>query len=92
MIKDNSIKLIVMIAKKIILQKKIIKYQASIDDIDEYLQDKMESTRNLKDFEHIFNQLKSEYKNKLIDTSDDDNDNDDMEIVNLIIIINDINK
>jgi hypothetical protein len=81
MIKDNSIKLIVMIAKKIILQKKIIKYQASIDDIDEYLQDKMESTRNLKDFEHIFNQLKSEYKNKLIDTSDDDNDNDDMEIV-----------
>ncbi len=81
MLKDNSIKLIVMIAKKIILQKKIIKYQASIDDIDEYLQDKMESTRNLKDFEHIFNQLKSEYKNKLIDTSDDDNDNDDMEIV-----------
>ena len=81
MLKDNSIKLIVMIAKKNILQKKIIKYQASIDDIDEYLQDKMESTRNLKDFEHIFSQLKSEYKNKLIDTSDDDNDNDDMEIV-----------
>ena len=50
----------------------------------------LESTKQLKDFEQIFNKLKTEYKHKLIDTSDDednddndDNDNNDkMEIIN----------
>ena len=92
MIKDKSIKLIAMISKKIILEKRITKYQAIIEDIDEYVQDNLNSTKNIKDFENIFNKLKSEYKNKLIDTSEeedeednendnDDNDNDKMELV-----------
>ena len=80
MIKDKSIKLIAMISKKIILEKRITKYQAIIEDIDEYVQDNLNSTKNIKDFENIFNKLKSEYKNKLIDTSEEDeedNENDD---------------
>ena len=90
MIKDTSIKLMVMIARKIILQKRIVKYQANIEDIDEYVEDHLQSTKNIKDFQSIFDKLKTEYKHKLIDTSDDednddndDNDNNDkMEIIN----------
>jgi anionic cell wall polymer biosynthesis LytR-Cps2A-Psr (LCP) family protein len=83
-----------MISKKIILEKRITKYQAIIEDIDEYVQDNLNSTKNIKDFENIFNKLKSEYKSKLVDTSEEedeednetdknenDNDNDKMEIV-----------
>jgi anionic cell wall polymer biosynthesis LytR-Cps2A-Psr (LCP) family protein len=94
MIKDKSIKLIAMISKKIILEKRITKYKAIIEDIDEYVQDNLNSTKNIKDFENIFNKLKSEYKSKLVDTSEEedeednetdknenDNDNDKMEIV-----------
>jgi len=93
MIKDKSIKLIAMISKKIILEKRITKYQAIIEDIDEYVQDNLNSTKNIKDFEGIFNKLKSEYKSKLVDTSEEDeednendknendNDNEKMEMV-----------
>ena len=80
MIKDKSIKLIAMISKKIILEKRITKYQAIIEDINEYVQDNLNSTKNIKDFENIFNKLKSEYKSKLVDTSEEDeedNENDD---------------
>jgi hypothetical protein len=79
MVKDSSFKLIAMISRKIILEKRISKYQAIIEDIDEYLQDHLNSTKNIKDFEGIFNKLKSEYKSKLVDTSDEgeDEDNDD---------------
>jgi hypothetical protein len=50
------------------------------------LQDHLNSTKNIKDFEGIFNKLKSEYKSKLVDTSeeeeedDNDEDNEKMEI------------
>ena len=93
MIKNSSFKLIAMLARKIILKKKITKYQAIIDDIDEYVQDNLNSTKNIKDFENIFNKLKSEYKSKLVDTSEEDeednendknendNDNEKMEMV-----------
>jgi anionic cell wall polymer biosynthesis LytR-Cps2A-Psr (LCP) family protein len=93
MIKDKSIKLIAMISKKIILEKRITKYQAIIEDINEYVQDNLNSTKNIKDFENIFNKLKSEYKSKLVDTSEEDeednendknendNDNEKMEMV-----------
>ncbi len=41
----------------------------------------MKSTKNIKDFEGIFKKLKSEYKSKLVDTSEEeeeeDNENDD---------------
>ena len=81
MIKNSSFKLIAMLARKLILEKRISKYQAIIEDIDEYVQDNLNSTKNIKDFENIFNKLKSEYKNKLIDTSEEedeeDNENDD---------------
>ena len=76
MIKNSSFKLIAMLARKIILEKRITKYQAIIEDIDEYVQDNLNSTKNIKDFEGIFNKLKSEYKNKLIDTSEEDDEKD----------------
>ena len=77
MVKDSSFKLIAMISRKIILEKRINKYQAIIEDIDEYIQDHLNSTKNIKDFENIFNKLKVEYKSKLVDTSDEDEEDDD---------------
>ena len=50
MVKNSSFKLIAMISRKIILEKRISKYQAIIEDIDEYLQDHLNSTKNIKDF------------------------------------------
>ena len=84
MIKDNCIKLMAIIAIKIILQKKMVKYQDIIEDIDEYLDENLQSTKNIKDFENIFNKLKTEYKSKLVDTdeSNDEEDDDKMELVN----------
>jgi hypothetical protein len=94
MVKNSSSKLIAMLARKMILEKRITKCQAIIEDIDEYLQDNLNSTKNIKDFENIFHKLKSEYKKKLIDTreeedekdnendeNDNDNDNEKMEMV-----------
>ena len=78
MIKDKSIKIIAMVSKKIILQKKILKYQEIIEDIDEYLDENLESSRNISDFQNIFNKLKTEYKNKLVDTDDEDEDDNDI--------------
>ena len=77
--KNSSFKLIAMISKKIIYEKRISKYQAIIEDIDEYVQDHLNSTKNVKDFEGIFNKLKSEYKSKLVDTSDEEEDEEDNE-------------
>ena len=77
--KNSSFKLIAMISKKIILEKRITKYQYIIEDIDEYVQDHLNSTKNIKDFEGIFNKLKSEYKSKLVDTSDEEEDEEDNE-------------
>jgi hypothetical protein len=77
MVKDSSFKLIAMISKKIILQKRIVKYQSIIEDIDEYIDDHLNSTKNIKDFQNIFNKLKVEYKSKLVDTSDEEDDDDD---------------
>ena len=57
MIKDKSIKIIAMVSKKIILQKKILKYQEIIEDIDEYLDENLESSRNISAFQNIFNKL-----------------------------------
>jgi len=79
MIKDKSIKIIAMVSKKIILQKKILKYQQIIEDIDEYLDENLESSRNISDFQNIFNKLKTEYKNKLVDTDDEDEDDNDID-------------
>jgi len=96
MVKDSSIKLIAMLSKKVILQKRIVKYQAIIEDIDEYVEDHLQSTKNIKDFQSIFDKLKTEYKNKLVDTDDEEDDDNDingndtddtkMELVNLKMI------
>ena len=77
MVKDSSIKLIAMLSKKVVLQKRIVKYQAIIEDIDEYVEDHLQSTKNIKDFQNIFDKLKTEYKNKLVDTSDEEEDDND---------------
>ena len=76
MVKDSSIKLIAMLSKKVVLQKRIVKYKAIIEDIDEYVEDHLQSTKNIKDFQSIFDKLKTEYKNKLVDTSDEEEDDD----------------
>ncbi len=96
MVKDSSIKLIAMLSKKVILQKRIVKYQAIIEDIDEYVEDHLQSTKNIKDFQNIFDKLKTEYKNNLVDTDDEEDDDNDingndtddtkMELVNLKMI------
>ena len=59
MVKDSSIKLIAMLSKKVVLQKRIVKYQAIIEDIDEYVEDHLQSTKNIKDFQHIFESRRS---------------------------------
>jgi hypothetical protein len=79
MVKDSSIKLIAMLRKKVVLQKRIVKYQAIIEDIDEYVEDHLQSTKNIKDFQSIFDKLKTEYKNKLVDTDDEDEDDNDID-------------
>jgi len=78
MVKDSSIKLIAMLSKKVVLQKRIVKYQAIIEDIDEYVEDHLQSTKNIKDFQNIFDKLKTEYKNKLVDTDDEEDDDNDI--------------
>ena len=72
MVKDSSFKLIAMVSRKIILEKRISKYQAIIEDINEYIKNYLTSTKDIKDFETIFNKAKSDHKNKLIDTSDEE--------------------
>jgi len=67
-----------MLSKKVILQKRIVKYQAIIEDIDEYVEDHLQSTKNIKDFQNIFDKLKTEYKNKLVDTDDEEDDDNDI--------------
>jgi hypothetical protein len=79
MVKDSSIKLIAMLSKKVILQKRIVKYQAIIEDIDEYVEDHLQSTKNISDFQNIFDKLKTEYKNKLVDTDDEEEDDNDID-------------
>ena len=87
MVKDSSIKLIAMMSRKIVLEKRINKYQAIIEDINDYIDDHLSSTKQIKDFEGIFNKLKSEYKHKLVDTSDEEEDDDDDKTEKMDIVI-----
>jgi hypothetical protein len=59
--KLNSIKLIILVAKKIMLQKKIIKYNDMIKDIDELIDDDINFKSNMDDFEILFKKLVSDF-------------------------------
>ena len=78
--KINSIKLITLVTKKIMLQKKILKYQEMIKDIDELIEQDVNNKSNLEDFELIFKKLINDFKDILID-DDEDEQEDNMIII-----------
>ncbi len=78
--KSNSIKLITLVCKKIMLQKKIIKYNEMIEDIDELIHDDVNNKSNLEDFELIFKTLIHDFYDVLND-DDDETKNEKMEII-----------
>ncbi len=69
--KSNSIKLITLVCKKIMLQKKIMKYNEMIQDIDELIIDDINNKSNLEDFEIIFKTLIHTYSDILNDDADE---------------------
>ena len=71
--KTNSIKIITLAAKKIMLQKKILKYKDMIKDIDEAIEDDINYKSNFEDFELLFKKLVFDFKHLL-------NDDEDMKI------------
>jgi hypothetical protein len=73
--KTNSIKIITLAAKKIMLQKKILKYQELIKDIDEAIEHDINYKSNFEDFEILFKKLVFDFKQLL-------NDDEDMQIDN----------
>ena len=80
--KSNSIKLITLVCKKIMLQKKIIKYNEMIQDIDELIIDDINNKSNLEDFEIIFKTLIHTYSDILNDDADEAV-NEKMEIIQI---------
>ena len=72
--KTNSIKLITLVSKKIILQKKRLNYQEMIKDIDELIEQDVNNKSNLEDFELIFKKLITDFKDILIDDEDEQED------------------
>ena len=80
--KSNSIKLITLVCKKIMLQKKIMKYNEMIQDIDELIIDDINNKSNLEDFEIIFKTLIHTYSDILNDDADE-TVNEKMEIIQI---------
>jgi hypothetical protein len=70
--KTNSIKIITLAAKKIMLQKKILKYQEMIKDIDETIEDDITHKSDFEDFEILFKKLVIDFEHLL---------NEDVEII-----------
>ena len=58
--KTNSIETITLAAKKIMLQKKILKYQEMIKDIDEAIEDDINYKSDFEYFEELFKKSKYE--------------------------------
>ena len=73
--KTNSIKTITLAAKKIMLQKKILKYQEMIKDIDEAIEDDITYKSDFEDFEELLKKLASDYKHVLNDDEKLENNN-----------------
>ena len=71
--KTNSIKLITLVSKKIMLQKKIFKYNEMITDIDELINEDINNKSNLEDFELIFKKLITDFKDILLDDEESNN-------------------
>lgn len=69
--RTNSIKIITLASKKIMLQKKILKYQEMIKDIDEAIEEDITYKSDFEDFEIIFKKLVSDFNNVLNDDVDD---------------------
>ena len=78
--KTNSIKTITLAAKKIMLQKKILKYQEMIKDIDEAIEDDINYKSDFEDFEELFKKLVSDFNNVLNDDVDDKISNNKMQV------------
>ena len=76
--KNNSIKLITLVTKKIMLQKKILKYNEMIEDIDELIESDINNKSNFEDFELIFKKLVRDFRDIL---DDDDDEKSKMDIV-----------
>ena len=79
--KNNSIKLITLVTKKIMLQKKILKYNEMIGDIDELIESDINNKSNFEDFELIFKKLVHDFRDILDDDDDDDDVKSKMDIV-----------
>ena len=73
--RTNSIKIITLAAKKIMLQKKILKYKDMIKDIDEAIEDDINYKSDFEDFDILFKKLVLDFKHLL-------NDDEDMEVEN----------
>ena len=78
--RTNSIKIITLAAKKIMLQKKILKYQEMIKDIDEAIEDDINYKSDFEDFEIIFKKLVLDFNHLLNDDEDDKISNNKMEV------------
>ena len=78
--KTNSIKIITLAAKKIMLQKKILKYQEMIKDIDEAIEDDINYKSDFEDFEIIFKKLVLDFNHLLNDDEDDKISNNKMQV------------
>ena len=73
--RTNSIKTITLAAKKIMLQKKILKYHKMIKDIDETIEYDINYKSDFEDFEELFKKLVSDYKHVLNDDEKLENNN-----------------
>ena len=78
--RTNSIKTITLAAKKIMLQKKILKYQEMIKDIDEAIEDDINYKSDFEDFEIIFKKLVLDFNHLLNDDENDKISNNKMQV------------
>lgn len=78
--RTNSIKIITLAAKKIMLQKKILKFQEMIKDIDEAIEDDINHKSDFEDFEELFKKLAMDYKHVLNDDDEKLENNNKMQL------------
>ena len=78
--RTNSIKIITLAAKKIMLQKKILKYQEIIKEIDEAIEEDINYKSDFEDFEIIFKKLVLDFNHLLNDEEDDKISNNKMQV------------
>ncbi len=79
--KTNSIKLVTLVCKKLMLQKKILKYNEMLKDVEELLESDINNKSNFEDFELIFRKLVNDFHNVLDNDEEDENEKSKMEIV-----------